>query len=233
MKDTFYFPHDYNSRTDEKIKLLIRKHGIEGYGIFWAIVEDLYNNTNVLRLDYDGIAYDLRTNYDTIKSVINDFDLFIITGDFFGSKSIERRLNERNEKSEKARKSISNRWKKYERNTNVIRSEYECNTIKERKGKEIKGNSIEINIEREEAQKKVENNISQLPPSQNEVIEFYNSNGYADSGAGKFWNYYNLANWKDKDGGNMIPFWKQKAYGTWFKDAEKIKTFGVNKNILR
>ena len=44
MKDTFYFPHDYNSRTDEKIKLLIRKHGIEGYGIFWAIVEDLYNN---------------------------------------------------------------------------------------------------------------------------------------------------------------------------------------------
>jgi len=71
-KDTIYFSHDYNSRSDDKIKNLIRKHGVAGYGIFWCIIEDLYNNANALRLDYDCIAYDLRTDCDIIKSIIND-----------------------------------------------------------------------------------------------------------------------------------------------------------------
>ena len=62
-----YFSHDYNTRSDEKIKLLIRKFGMEGYGIYWSIVEDLYTNANVLRLDYDGIAYDLHSDKETKK----------------------------------------------------------------------------------------------------------------------------------------------------------------------
>lgn len=137
-KDTFYFSHDYNVRNDEKIKRLIRKHGMQGYGVFWAIIEDLYNNANALRTDYDGIAYDLRSDSDVIKSVINDFDLFIFDGDFFGSSSVQQRLEQRNTKSESARKSASYRWK----NANALQTQSEGNAKKERKGKEIKGNKI-------------------------------------------------------------------------------------------
>ena len=137
MKDTFYFSHDYNVRSDDKIKRLIRKHGMEGYGVYWAIIEDLYNNTNVLRLDYDGIAYDLRV-YDTVvESIINDFNLFEISGDIFGSISIQKRLDMREEKSKKARESVAKRWAK---DTNVLRPEYERNTKKEIKEKESKVN---------------------------------------------------------------------------------------------
>ena len=134
MKETFYFPHDYNAMQDEKIKMLIRKHGMEGYGIFWAIVEMLYNNANALRTDYEGIAFDVRTNCEKIESIVNDFDLFIVDGDTFGSMSIERRLNERKEKSRKAKESASYRWN----NANALRTECDGNAIKERKGKEIK-----------------------------------------------------------------------------------------------
>jgi hypothetical protein len=109
-KDTYYFSHDYNCRNDEKIKRLLRKHGMSGYGIFWSIVEDLYNNSNQLMLDYEGIAYDLRSDIDTIKSIINDFDLFMIEDDIFGSKSIENRIQERSEKSSKARTSALSKW---------------------------------------------------------------------------------------------------------------------------
>jgi 5-methylcytosine-specific restriction endonuclease McrA len=109
-KDTYYFSHDYNCRNDEKIKRLLRKHGMSGYGIFWSIVEDLYNNSNQLMTDYEGIAYDLRSDIDTIKSIINDFDLFIIEDDMFGSKSIENRIQERSEKSSKARTSALSKW---------------------------------------------------------------------------------------------------------------------------
>jgi len=137
-KDTFYFSHDYNSRVDEKIKLLIRKHGILGYGIFWSIIEDLYNNANALRTDYDGIAFDLRVDAKIVESVINDFDLFIINDDLFGSLSVQRRLEERNTKSKKASDSANYRWSKLKTDANAMRTQCDSNAIKERKGKEIK-----------------------------------------------------------------------------------------------
>jgi len=142
-KDTFYFSHDYNARNDEKIKRLIRKHGMQGYGVFWSIVEDLYNNANALRMDYEGIAYDLRSDSDLVASVVNDFDLFIFNGDYFGSNSVQERLEQRNDKSAKARKSASYRWE----NANAMQTQSDSNAKKERKGKEIKGKEIkEINI---------------------------------------------------------------------------------------
>jgi hypothetical protein len=134
-KDTFYFSHDYNARNDEKIKRLIRKHGMQGYGVFWSIVEDLYNNANALRTDYEGIAYDLRTDSDLVASVVNDFDLFVFDGEYFGSNSVQERLDQRNDKSEKARKSASYRWE----NANALQPQSDSNAKKEIKGKEIKG----------------------------------------------------------------------------------------------
>lgn len=133
-KDTFYFSHDYNARSDEKIKNLIKKQGMLGYGIFWAIVEDLYNNANALRTDYEGIAYDLRTEKEIIKSVINDFGLFSIKNGFFGSASISRRIDARNEKSAKARESAFRRWGKNANAPKKNANAPKIDAIKERKG---------------------------------------------------------------------------------------------------
>jgi len=139
-KDTFYFSHDYNTRADDKIKGLIRKHGMTGYGVFWAIVEDLYNNANALRTDYEGIAYDLRVDAEMVKSIINDYDLFCFENGSFGSTSIEKRLDERNNKSGKARESALKRWNKVKEDANAMPTHSERNAIKERKGKDIKDN---------------------------------------------------------------------------------------------
>ena len=156
-KDTFYFSHDYNVRNDEKIKRLIRKHGMQGYGVFWAIIEDLYNNANALRTDYEGIAYDLRSDSDIVASVIRDFDLFIFDGDFFGSNSVQARLEQRNSKSESARKSASYRWK----NANALQTQSEGNAKKERKGKEIKENKINYRVNISLSEKENKNLISE------------------------------------------------------------------------
>lgn len=145
-KDTFYFSHDYNSRNDEKIKRLIRKHGMQGYGIFWAIVEELYNNANALHLDYDGIAFDLRTESDVVKSVLHDFDLFVLNGDHFGSLSVQNRINDRKDKSQKARDSAYSRWNKNKNDANALQTQSDSNAIKEIKGKEIKGKESKEDI---------------------------------------------------------------------------------------
>ncbi len=141
-KDSYYFSHDYNARNDEKIKRLIRKHDYLGYGLWWAIVEDLYNNANALQIDYEGIAYDLHTNPDIIKSIINDFDLFVIDGDTFGSLSVERRLNERYKKSVSARESAEKRWERYRKDANALQTHSESNAIKEKKGNKIKEKKV-------------------------------------------------------------------------------------------
>lgn len=138
VKDTFYFSHDYNARNDPKIKRLLAKHGMVGLGVFWAIIEDLYNNANALPTDYDSIAFDLRTDKSIIESVIKDFDLFIIDQSDFGSVSVERRLNDRNAKSEKARNSANIRWSKLKIDANALQTHSDRNAIKESIVKENK-----------------------------------------------------------------------------------------------
>ena len=141
-KDTFYFSHDYNSRNDEKIKALIFKHGLKGYGIFWSIIEELYNNANELQTNYERIAFELREDVIIVKSVIEDFELFVISDNYFGSMSVKKRLEERANKSKKASDSVNKRWElqrlKELENTNVLPPNNDSNTIKERKGKKSK-----------------------------------------------------------------------------------------------
>lgn len=133
MRDTYYFSHDYNARTDSKIKRLISRHGMAGYGIYWGIIEDLYQNANALPTDYESIAFDLRTDAETLKSIVNDFDLFQVDSDLFGSLSVQRRLDQREQKSSKARVSAYKRWKN---DANALPTQSERNAIK---GKESKG----------------------------------------------------------------------------------------------
>lgn len=144
-KDSFYFSHDYTARNDDKIKVLIRKLGFEGYGIFWALVEDLYINANAMRVDCEGIAFDMRTQCDRIEWIIYESGLFVVNDGYFSSNSVCERLNERNDKSAKASQSAQKRWG----NANAMRTHTESdatamqpqanrNAKKEIKGDEIK-----------------------------------------------------------------------------------------------
>ena len=115
------------------------KHGMVGVGIYWCLAEMLYEESGILPTEYDRIAFELRTDSETVKSVIEDFDLFQINDNEFTSKSVLRRLDERAEKSQKARESALNRWNKSERNATAMRPHDDRNAIKDNKGKEIKG----------------------------------------------------------------------------------------------
>jgi len=129
-KDTFYFSHDYNARHDPKIKKLIIKHSFAGLGMYWYIIEMLYEQNGYLLIsDCEGIAYDMRTKCDRIMSVINDFGLFKKDDEKFWSESVLRRLDLRKEKSEKASKSARYRWN----NANAQQSQSGGNAIKENK----------------------------------------------------------------------------------------------------
>ena len=139
MKNTNYFSHDYNTRFDEKIKKLIRIAWVEGYWVYWILIEDLYNNANAMRLDYEGIAYDMRVDIDVVKKVISECDLFVINEwdePTFYSQWVVERLDKRLEKSASARASARSRWDK--ENANALQTDCDSNAIKESKWKERK-----------------------------------------------------------------------------------------------
>ena len=127
-KETLYFRHDCNSRTDRKLVNLIIKHGMIGIGVYWCIVEMLYEEGGYLPQEYERISFELHSDYDIVKSVIHDFQLFNLDDEKFWSERILEELKERCEKSDKARESIQKRWDKYKRNTNVIQSNMGRNT---------------------------------------------------------------------------------------------------------
>jgi hypothetical protein len=102
-KESFYFKHDYHARSDEKIARLIRKHGWAAYGLYWALVEMLYENDGKIGNDYEALAYDLRADRGLLKSLAEESELFYRVGSTsFGSKSVDRRLRERRDRSRKA-----------------------------------------------------------------------------------------------------------------------------------
>ena len=58
------------------------------------------------------------------------------------------------------------------------------------------------------------------PPTQDEVVAYFESNGYSADAAVRAYRYYDAGNWKDAKG-SQVRNWKQKMVGNWFKDENK------------
>lgn len=143
-KEAYYFSHDSNARNDEKILSMRMELGMEGYGIYWAIIEKMRENIDYqCSNDYKVIAFDLRVDETTVKKVVENYGLFIKSecGKKFYSQSLLNRMEKMNEKSEKARQSANARWKKKDKDATAMRTHNEGNALKESKGKENKGNT--------------------------------------------------------------------------------------------
>lgn len=145
-KEAYYFSHDANAKDDPKILRLRMDLGWEGYGLFWALIELLRNETDHrMRMHYKSIAFALQTHENSIEKIINDYDLFCTDEQFFWSESLLKRMELKEERSEKARESAKKRWNK-DVDANAMRTHSERNAnamqLKESKVKEIKENQI-------------------------------------------------------------------------------------------
>ena len=78
MKDAYYFSHDSNARNDQRLIKLRMKYGMEGYGIYFGIIEILREQEDYILFesDVDGIAYDLRIEPKQLEDIIHNYNLF-------------------------------------------------------------------------------------------------------------------------------------------------------------
>ena len=144
-KDAYFFSHDSNAKDDPKCVMLIEQLGLEGYGIYWVLVETLRDQSNYkypLAL-IPAIARRYNTTAEKMKTVVMNYNLFEIDDVNFFSLSLIERMKKLDDKRDKAREAINKRWDKnkklgenkqklietkYESNTNVLETNNESNT---------------------------------------------------------------------------------------------------------
>lgn len=69
--ENLYFRHEYNARNDPKLVKIKMKLGVEGIGIYWCLIEYLYEQKGFLSVeDIETFAYNERIDEEKVHQVI-------------------------------------------------------------------------------------------------------------------------------------------------------------------
>lgn len=121
METKNYFQHDYRSRLDIKLLEIRMKHGIEGFGVYWALVEMLHEGNGYIKMKPEVVAFELQCSVEIVKDVIEL--CFEIDNDAITCKRVKENLAIREEKrlakSKAGKKGMDKRWNSY--NTTITK----------------------------------------------------------------------------------------------------------------
>ncbi|WP_373804335.1 DUF4373 domain-containing protein [Bacteroides heparinolyticus] len=244
MKETFYFQHDYNARNDPKMQRLIMKCGCEGIGIYWCIIEQLYEQGGKLPNNHiETIAFNLHTTKTTVEEVVFGLNLFVFDDEFFWSESVLKRLenrslisSKRSEAGKKGGAPIGNKnAAKNHKNSNIESESDESNKQMLESETSKNKQKVEKNKQKQtikEKEKKENNNISTsneveyigakrtafVPPTIEEVKAYIQEKGYPVD-AERFIDFYTSKGWMV--GKNKMKDWKA-AVRTWSKGNNTV-----------
>ena len=157
-KDAYYFPHFCNARHDRKIRRLRKELGLEGYGIFFMVLEILREQIDFRYPmdDIDLLSDDLETSEQKVRTVISNYGLFDVQetdeGQYFFSpkliiylepyfRSKEQRSLAGKKSAEKRRLQLESVQRPFnDRSTTDEQSKVKESKVKESKVKESKVN---------------------------------------------------------------------------------------------
>ena len=90
MKKDQYIPHEVSMRNTSEVMNLIEKEGMEGYGIYWALMEylrtqdDYIGDIKVLK----SLTRQLRVRLPKLKRILENYGLFSCTETMFLSPKL-------------------------------------------------------------------------------------------------------------------------------------------------
>lgn len=216
-KELPYFKFEPNQWENGNIQMLSREDKglfIDLCSMYWSRLGDVPLKLAIQKL--------CAGNATALNSLCDEKIIEILDGNIF-IKFLSEQLNEFEDTSKQNSKNAKEGWEKRrkqkeesERNAVALNPQCENDAIREDK---------RIEEEIKEDEKKDKRKIF-TPPSQIEVVDYFNQNGYSNESAIKAFKYYETGNWKDGKG-NQVKNWKQKMQSVWFKEDNKIKP--VNK----
>ena len=214
-KDCYYFPHDSNAKDDPKCVLMIEQLGMEGYGIYWMLVEALRDQPDYTYpvANIPALARRYNTSAEKVRTVVYNYELFTVKEDkIFFSESLNRRMlvfNEnRAKRSAAGRLGMARRWG----DNNVITPLLQSNsTVITSKVKESKVK------EKESIEKVATKRTAFVAPSLQEVKDYISEKGYTVD-AQRFIDFYQANGWMI--GKNKMNDWRA-AVRTWMRRPDE------------
>jgi hypothetical protein len=145
-KEGYYFPHFCNARQDRKIRKLRKDFGIEGYGIYFMLLETLREQHDLMYPleDIDLLAEEFKVEEYKVKDTIYNYELFEIDEEqkFFSPKMLvylEPYFRMKRQRSEAGKASAISKGFN-DRSTTVEQKKRKENKVNESKEEESKEN---------------------------------------------------------------------------------------------
>lgn len=108
-----YFKHDFSARNHPKLKGVKRKYGIEGIGIYWCLLEILYENNGVVNEEeLENICWDEKIDFEKSKDIMKILKFNKDEENNYSFTSVDERIKQREEYCEKQRENANKRWEK-------------------------------------------------------------------------------------------------------------------------
>jgi hypothetical protein len=163
-KDAFYFPHDSNAKDDPKLTLVIDHLGLEGYGIYFVLIEVLrdQNEYKYPILLLPSLARKYATTHEKIKAVVYNYQLFEVDEIYFKSLSLIERMIPLEKNRQQRKDAIAARWNKQK----SILPNYDRNTTVSQPNNETSTTVIQSRVEerREEENRKEKSKVENITP---------------------------------------------------------------------
>jgi len=213
-----YFKHMTVMRNDIKIKRLINKYGLEGYGLYNLIIESIAENITTEHPipELKETCEDIALFYNGNTAKINEIMAFMLNQGLFEIDEITGRvlcqkiykfLEQSQTRSPEIRRLISN----YKNVTDCLRLS--------------QTNMKEQEQEQEQEQKKNRKHKLTIP-SLNEILSYISEQSLSVDGT-FFLKYYTESNWIDSNGKKVIN-WKLKLL-TWDKQNKNRRQKEIDK----
>lgn len=132
VKDAYTFLHDANARNDVRMLTLRAKFGVEGYGVYFMLLEILRESTDyrIPSALLEGISINLCVSHDQFKEIVDtaiEVGLFAEENQYFYSPAMLRRMSVYDAKRDALKANANRRWQT--KNANAMQLHSNCNAI--------------------------------------------------------------------------------------------------------
>lgn len=115
MKVNYILSHSLLDPVTEQVTTLKQDLGVAGYGTLWSLLEMLIASEGLsLSLDYAALCHTMKCDRATLRSVVEDYSIFTLSGNNLSCTYITEEVERQNARSikrrERARKAAKARW---------------------------------------------------------------------------------------------------------------------------
>ena len=136
MKVDYILSHSLLDPVTEQVAILKQELGVAGYGTLWSLIEMLIASDGLtLSLDYATLCQTMKCDRETLRSVVEDYSIFTLSGDHLSCTYVTEEVELQNARSikrrERAKKAARARWGSQKSENDAASIEDKCSKHKE------------------------------------------------------------------------------------------------------